>query len=74
MEGWPDNVNNIPESVEEYWKVSDQLHVADILIFVGEGLLVPITMKMLCCSLYTKVTLELRSVSKEVDHVSTGLL
>ena len=35
MEGWPDNINNVHESVKEYWKVCDQLHVADGLIFVG---------------------------------------
>ena len=46
MEGWPDNINNIPESVREYWKVHDQLHVADGLIFVGERLVVPTAMKI----------------------------
>ena len=45
MEGWPDNINNIPESAKEFWKVRDQLHVADGLIFVGERLVVPTTMK-----------------------------
>ena len=45
MEGWPDNINNIPESVKEYWKVRDQLHVADGLIFVGERLIVPVAVK-----------------------------
>ena len=45
MEGWPDNINNIHESVKEYWKVCDQLHVSDGLIFVGERLIVPVAMK-----------------------------
>ena len=45
MEGWPDNINNIHESTKEYWKVCDQLHVADGLIFVGDRLVVPTTMK-----------------------------
>ena len=45
MEGWPSNINNIPETVKEYWKVCDQLHVADGLIFVGERLVVPTAMK-----------------------------
>ena len=45
MEGWPDNINNIPESVKEYWKVRDQLHVADGLIVVEERLVVPVAMK-----------------------------
>ena len=44
-EGWPDNINNIHESVIEYWKVRDQLHVADGLIFVGERLVIPVAMK-----------------------------
>ena len=45
MEGWPDNINNIPETVKEYWKVCDQLHVADGLIFVGERIVVTTAMK-----------------------------
>ena len=45
MEGRPDNINNIPESVKEYWKVHDQLHVADGLSFVGGRLVVSIAMK-----------------------------
>ena len=45
MKGWPDNINNITESVKEYWKVCDQLHIADGLIFVGERLVVPVAMK-----------------------------
>ena len=45
MEGWPDNINSIPEAVKEYWKVHDQLHVDDGLIFVGERLVIPVAMK-----------------------------
>jgi len=36
MEGWPTNINNVLESAREYWKVRDELHVADGLIFAGE--------------------------------------
>ena len=43
MEGWPTNINNVPDSARDYWKVRDQLHVADGLIFVGERLVVPTT-------------------------------
>ena len=35
----------MPDSAREYWKVRDQLHVADGLIFVGERLVVPTAMK-----------------------------
>ena len=45
MGGWPTNINNVPDSARDYWKVRDQLHVADGLIFVGERLVVPTTMK-----------------------------
>ena len=46
MEGWPNNISNVPESAREFWKVRDQLHVADGLIFTGERLVVPTAMKM----------------------------
>ena len=46
MEGWPSNISNVPESAREFWKVRDQLHVADGLIFTGERLVVPTAMKM----------------------------
>ena len=39
MEGWPTNINNVPDSARDYWKVRDKLHVADGLIFVGVFLL-----------------------------------
>ena len=46
MEGWPNNISNVPGSVQEFWKVCDKLHVADGLIFTGERLVVPTAMKM----------------------------
>ena len=74
MEGWPGNINNIPELVKEYWKVCDQLHAAESLIFVGEKLVAPVAMKNVVLQAIMKVTWELRSVSTEVDYVHTGLL
>jgi len=40
-EGWPTNLNNIPESARPFWKVRDELHVTNGLIFAGERLVVP---------------------------------
>ena len=40
-EGWPTNLNNVPESARPFWKVRDELHVTNGLIFAGERLVVP---------------------------------
>ena len=40
-EGWPTNLNNVPEPARPFWKVRDELHITDGLIFAGERLVVP---------------------------------
>ena len=45
MNGWPENINNVPQAAREFWKVCDESNVADGLLFVGEWLVIPHTMK-----------------------------
>ena len=45
MDGWPVNINNVPQAAREFWKVRDEISVADSLLFVGERLVVPDAMK-----------------------------
>ena len=40
-EGRPTNLNNVPEPARPFWKICDELHIADGLIFSGERLVVP---------------------------------
>ena len=47
MIGWPENINNVPQTAREFWKVCDEISVADGLLYavVGEWLVIPDTMK-----------------------------
>ena len=45
MNGWPEKINNVPQAAREFWKVRDEISVADGLLFVGEWLVIPHTMK-----------------------------
>ncbi len=39
--GWPENRNEVPESVRQYWNFRDELSVQNGLIYKGEATLVP---------------------------------
>ena len=39
-EGWPTNLNNVSEPARPFWKVRDELHITDGLVFAGERLVV----------------------------------
>ena len=45
IEGWPNNINNVPGPAQAFWKVRDELHVVDGLILAGERLVIPVAMK-----------------------------
>ena len=47
MNGWPKHINNVSQVAREFWKVCDELNrlSADGLLFVGERLVIPVTMK-----------------------------
>ena len=45
LKGWSNHINNVPQQAREFWKVHDQLSTADGLLFVGEQLVIPATMK-----------------------------
>ena len=47
MNGWPKHKLNVPKSVREYWPIRDEIHQADGLIFVGEKLLIPESLRSL---------------------------
>ena len=44
-DGWLVNFNNVPQAAREFWKVRDEISVADCLLFLGERLVIPDTMK-----------------------------
>ena len=46
MNGWPENIN-VPQAAREFWKVRDEISVADGLLLVGEQLVIPHTMKVI---------------------------
>ena len=39
--GWPSNITNVPEELREYWKVHEDLCIADGLILMGDRLVIP---------------------------------
>ena len=45
IDGWPVNINNVPQAAREFWKVCDKISMADGFLFVGEWLVIPDTMK-----------------------------
>ena len=47
MNGWPENINNVPQAARKFWKVCDEISVADGLLLVGEWLLIPHTIKVI---------------------------
>ena len=40
-QGWPLNINNVPQDLHGYWKVRENLCIADSLILLGDCLVIP---------------------------------
>ena len=40
-QGWPSNINNVPQDLHGYWKVRENLCIADSLILLGDCLVIP---------------------------------
>ena len=40
-QGWPSNINNVPQDLHGYWKVREKLCIADSLILLGDCLVIP---------------------------------
>jgi len=45
--GWPNNVNNVPQALREFWNVKEDLYVADNLILKGHRVVVPASRRQL---------------------------
>lgn len=45
MDGWPENINNVPQAAREFWKVHDEISKVDGLLFVDEQVIIPNTMQ-----------------------------
>ena len=40
-EGWPNNITNVSKQFHEFWKVKEDLYVANNLILMGDSLVIP---------------------------------
>lgn len=40
-EGWPNNITNVPKQLHQFWKVKEDLYVANNLILMGDRLVIP---------------------------------
>ena len=40
-QGWPTNINNVPELLYDFWKIRDSLCIAGNLILFGNRLVIP---------------------------------
>ena len=45
LEGWPEQVKDLPTEIRPYWGVRDQLAICDGVIFRGEQVVIPPTLK-----------------------------
>ena len=45
MTGWPKSKKSVPPDVQSLWNIRDELHVAEGIIFVGEKVLIPATLR-----------------------------
>ena len=43
--GWPTDISNVPTTLREYWKVRNNLHVANNLIFMNNHIVIPSSMR-----------------------------
>ena len=50
--GWPSERRTVPEAVRPYWNVRDQVHEAEGLMFLGEKLIVPESMRKKMLALF----------------------
>ena len=44
--GWPTSKRHVPEVVRHYWTMRDQIHETEGLLFLGDKLIIPATMRM----------------------------
>ena len=44
---WPNNVNNVPQALQEFWNVKEDLYASDNLILKGHHVLVPASRRQL---------------------------
>ena len=45
MTGWPKSRKSVPPDVQSLWNTRDELNVAEGIIFVGERVLIPATLR-----------------------------
>ena len=45
LRGWPDDPSQIPEQITPYFSVRDELSVHDEVIFSGQGIVVPVSLR-----------------------------
>ena len=45
MTGWPKSRKSVPPHVQSLWNITDELHVAEGITFVGERVLIPATLR-----------------------------
>ena len=45
IHGWPDHIGSVQADLRPYWHVRDEIHEAEGLLFLGDRLIIPITMR-----------------------------
>ena len=45
LNGWPMHQTNLPMSIRPFWHLREELHMANDIIFVGERLVIPATLR-----------------------------
>ena len=71
-QGWPLDINNVPQDLHGYWKVRDNLCIANDLILMGDRLVIPASRQAKVLQSIHEDTLVLQSVSPEQKCVCIG--
>ena len=63
LDGWPDNVNDIPNVLKSYYCIRDEFSVQNGLIFKGDRVVIPLKMRVsILESIFIRHILELKVV------------
>ena len=73
MDGWPVNTGNVSQATRKFWKVRDEISVADGLLFVGELLVIPDTMKKVALEAIHEGHLGIEKCKQKEGFVFIGL-
>ena len=70
--GWPEARHHVPAEIRPYWSCRDGLHIAENLVFLGERLVIPPTIRKKCSNSPTKVTWAWTNAKKGLEWSCIG--